>query len=123
MMGDGHLGKCKDCARDDVAEHRIKNIGRIRQYDRERSALPHRIELRERVTEAWRRRHPERARAHRALRWAVRSGRITRAVACQRCGSTPNRIEAHHWDYSKPLDVEWLCKPCHAQADKERRAA
>jgi hypothetical protein len=123
MMADGHLGKCKDCTRDDVTEHRIKNIGRIREYDRRRSKEPHRAELRDRVGRKWRQAHPARARAHRRLRYAVMTGAVVRAEACQRCGGTPQRIEAHHWDYSKPLDVEWLCKPCHAQADKERRAA
>lgn len=122
-MADGHLGKCKDCTRDDVTEHRIKNVGRIREYDRRRSVEPHRAELRRRVGEAWRKEHPERKRSHTKLRRAVLAGVVVKVVACQRCGAVPKRIEAHHADYSKPLDVEWLCKPCHAQADKERRAA
>lgn len=31
---------------------------------------------------------------------------------CQNCKSTKN-IHAHHPDYSKPLDVVWLCAQCH----------
>lgn len=30
-----------------------------------------------------------------------------------RCGST--KVEMHHPDYSKPLMVEWLCRPCHRE--------
>ncbi len=30
---------------------------------------------------------------------------------CSDCGET--KVEAHHEDYSKPLDVEWLCKKHH----------
>ena len=30
---------------------------------------------------------------------------------CERCGS-PNS-EMHHKDYSRPIDVVWLCRPCH----------
>lgn len=121
-MEAGVLGKCKDCTRDDVTENRIKNVGRIREYDRRRSSEPHRIELRKRVCAEWAAKYPERRRAQIALGNAVRDRRIKRPDTCQRCGIA-GRIEAHHADYSKPLEVEWLCKPCHAQADKERRAA
>lgn len=121
QMGDGYLGKCKACTRDDVTEHRIKNVGRIREYDRERSKLSHRAELRTRVGDAWRKAHPERKQAHVLLRRAILAGNVARPSHCQRCCATPGRIEGHHADYSKPLDVEWLCKPCHAKADQERR--
>jgi hypothetical protein len=39
---------------------------------------------------------------------------------CEGCNK-PVRLEKHHPDYSKPLLVVWLCKPCHAIADKIRR--
>ncbi len=31
------------------------------------------------------------------------------------CRATNAKVHAHHHDYSKPLDVEWLCKDCHWQ--------
>ena len=30
---------------------------------------------------------------------------------CQECGDT--KVQAHHPDYDRPLDVIWLCRPCH----------
>jgi len=31
---------------------------------------------------------------------------------CSKCKST-ERIDGHHPDYDRPLDVIWLCRPCH----------
>lgn len=39
---------------------------------------------------------------------------------CEGCG-LKKKLEKHHPDYAKPLLVVWLCKPCHAIADKIRR--
>jgi hypothetical protein len=41
---------------------------------------------------------------------AVRAGRLMKCP-CARCGEV--KAEAHHPDYSKPLDVIWLCDICH----------
>lgn len=39
-----------------------------------------------------------------------RRGRLSPEV-CQVCGD--ERSQMHHEDYDKPLDVTWLCRPCH----------
>jgi ribosomal protein S27AE len=66
---------------------------------------------RDRVNETHRRsRDPKKASARTILNRAVRSGAIVRRQ-CERCGEM--KTEAHHTDYSRPLDVLWLCKPCH----------
>lgn len=46
------------------------------------------------------------------LRRAVASGRIVRQP-CEKCGS--ELAHGHHEDYSKPLDVRWLCVKCHGK--------
>ncbi len=112
-MGDGHLGKCKECTKKDSTKHRNDNIEKIRFYDRERGNLPHRLKLQKRITKVYRKNFPERYAAIMLLNNAVRDGRITKNP-CQVCGST-TRIHGHHEDYYKPLDVEWLCAKHHAK--------
>ncbi len=50
-----------------------------------------------------------------ALRNAVKDGSILKPDRCQRCNKKDikSRIHGHHHDYSKPLEVEWLCSECH----------
>src|SRR6185369_5484082 len=72
MMADGLLGKCKTCAKADVARHRIEHLDDVRLYDRTRADLPHRVALRERVSREWRRNYPDRRAAHSAVQHAVR---------------------------------------------------
>jgi hypothetical protein len=120
MMSDGHLSKCKDCARADVMANRLAKLDRVREYDRQRANLPHRIALRKSVSASWADEFPERRQAHHIANNALRTGALTRPDRCEGCNQGAH-IEKHHPDYSKPLIVVWLCKPCHAIADKIRR--
>lgn len=110
QMLDGHLNKCKDCTKAYVRRHRAENIERVREYDRSRAARPENVARRARVTSEYRAKNPDRYKAHSAVSNAVRDGRLKK-LPCAFCGS--GETEAHHHDYSKPLDVTWLCKPCH----------
>lgn len=56
--------------------------------------------------------HPEAKSAHRAIQRALRKGTLVRPDRCSQCGLTC-KPEAHHPDYSKWLEVIWLCRPCH----------
>jgi hypothetical protein len=46
-----------------------------------------------------------------ALNAAVKKGEIVRQP-CEVCGAD---AQAHHDDYSRPLDVRWLCTKHHAE--------
>lgn len=54
--------------------------------------------------------YPEKRKARRKLYLAVKSGKLLRGD-CSICGLP--KAEAHHEDYSKPLDVIWLCRKHH----------
>ena len=55
----------------------------------------------------------ERRKAYNVLWNEIRRGRLVRPDTCSKCGGSSARIEAHHRDHSKPLDVDWLCSVCH----------
>jgi hypothetical protein len=116
QMGDGHLNKCKQCTKNDAHKHRSENLQRIREYDRERGKLAYRVAQRTELTRAWRAEDARRQKAHQAVGAAIRKGTLFR-LPCERCGEVKSL--AHHEDYDKPLDVMWLCQPCHKQRHKE----
>jgi len=68
----------------------------------------------------YRKTYPERARANSRIYYATRIGRIIRPNCCQSCGRT-GRIEGSHTDYSKALEVDWLCTKCHRRKDNAAR--
>lgn len=121
--------KCKECVRKTVHENRERNIERIRAYDRERDQRQSRKEARRNLAwrykerkgsyiEKWVTKNPEKRAAHEAVRRAVRSG-ILKKLPCEHvdenghvCGA---KAQAHHDDYSKPLDVIWLCPEHHGE--------
>jgi hypothetical protein len=64
--------------------------------------------------------YPEQTKAKRAVREAIKSGWLIRQP-CAVCGCA-DRIEGHHPDYSKPLEVIWLCSPCHRAEHRRLKA-
>lgn len=135
QMADGHLNKCIECARHDALNHRRDNLSRVRDYDRKRGDSPSRVAARKayalteagkaslaRGKKAWELRNKHKKSAVIALNNALRDKRIFKTEVCQKCGLS-GRLEAHHPDYSKPLEVLWVHDPCHKQIHKEERAA
>lgn len=116
QMADGHLNKCKECAKGDANAHRKENIERIRKYDRDRAKNPERKKTSQEVTKKWRQEDKRRSSVHNKVARAIRSGKLVRN-SCERCGN--EKSYAHHEDYDKPLDVMWLCQPCHKQRHAE----
>jgi hypothetical protein len=55
-------------------------------------------------------RYPQKTRARDAVSKALKRGKLVRQP-CEVCGIS--ETEAHHTDYTKPLDVQWFCRPHH----------
>lgn len=70
---------------------------------------------------ASKRRYPERERARNAVSRAIRQGLLNPAACVLEGGDCSGKIEAHHDDYSRPLDVVWVCRGHHRILDRQRR--
>jgi len=113
QMADGYLGKCIECAKEDVRLDRINNPT-VRERDRERAQLPHRKQLMANGQKRRRKEHPEKNSAYLKVWRALKKGVLIRKNCF--CGLYG---EAHHDDYSKPLEVKWLCKKHHEERHHE----
>jgi len=107
LMPDGHVNKCKLCNKKDVSEHRLKNIDKVRAYDRERGSRRTAKENKE-----YRQKYPKKYKAHQVVNYAIKSKRLFNQP-CEICGK--NETHGHHDDYDKPLNVRWLCAEHHHQ--------
>jgi hypothetical protein len=115
-MADGHLNKCKDCAKNDSTNNRNSNLEQVREYDCRRSKT---TIVKDRIrnnTVKWRQDYPDRYRAQTAVGNALRDGKLVKEP-CKRCGAI--KVHGHHEDYTKPLDVTWLCAVHHKERHKE----
>jgi hypothetical protein len=121
-MSDGRLNKCKECTKQDVRRNYRVNIEHYQGYERNRAMLPHRVASRKRYQRtsvgraavrrahaASRARYPEKIAANIMVSNAIRNGKLIR-LSCEVCGV---KAQAHHDDYTKPLEVRWLCVKHH----------
>ena len=113
---------------DNQKKYYQKNKDKIRARVRERDKLPENREKNRKRTLSWAKknsekwyqyskeykdRNPEKVLAHQYVMWALRLGVLKKPNNCEKCGLNI-KLEAHHKDYSKQLDVMWLCRICHA---------
>lgn len=54
--------------------------------------------------------------------WKRANRAIRNLTHCEDCGATGTRLERHHPDYTKPEEVQILCKKCHMKAEKRDNA-
>lgn len=74
-------------------------------------------------------RNPVKLAAHHAIANKIKYGKLIRPKECSVCGQIPApapsglpSIQAHHDDYSKPLEIRWLCISCHAAHHAQEKA-
>lgn len=118
--------ECKSCLRARARNYRAANLEKVKAYDRQRGLLPERKEAvkarasrykGKKYAATFTAHHPLKRAAHNAVNNAIRDGKLV-VQPCERCGYGIG-IQAHHEDYSKPLEVVWLCPPCHGARHRE----
>lgn len=87
---------------------------------RARQRNPIKFQERERAAAAAREKN-QHTRARQLLNAAVRDGAVVKPEACSRCGAG-GKLHGHHHDYRLPLDVVWLCPPCHGEVHRKTDA-
>ena len=131
LIKDGHANECKGCQK-----KRAKAWYQSSQEKRRNKSKQYYEENREKILEyrhtdkfrafnakgvaKYAKNNREKVKAQQKLNHEIIMGRIVRPIICEGCGrNTEKLIQGHHYDYSKPLDVIWLCIECHADIHRK----
>ena len=120
----GITSTCKTChTKVSLATRDKENTLRInREYMRRaRGKDPEKFRLRDREF-ARRQKKDIKYWARSKLNHAIRRGELARPKTCERCNRAI-KVTGHHYDYSKPLDINWLCYECHGIVDRDSQGA
>lgn len=91
---------CKICSKEIRRSYRISNNINLYEKRKHKKTISKKFKEKENLLNA----------IHKKVQRAVRSGRLIK-MPCEICGNI-NSL-AHHNDYSKPLEVIWLCHQHH----------
>jgi hypothetical protein len=123
---DGYYSRCKECNYALEKKWRQNNQGKKREI-RARYREANREKIREDDKKFYEENTDKRCqyqknhKSENAYKWecykvynkAINNGELVRSKKCQICSSKKGKMDGHHHDYSKPLDVIWVCKECH----------
>ena len=82
-------------------------VNKLAQLRRKKNSLPMR-----KKEKRWRDKNIQAKKAHSKLRLAFERGETTKPSKCSVCNKK-KKVEGHHDDYNKPLEVKWVCAACH----------
>jgi hypothetical protein len=97
----GYKDYCAECKRNKESEWRAKNPKRLKEIRKKAD------EIQKSKPDDWLKKA-----CRRRTRTAVANAELTRKP-CEVCGD--NTVDAHHDDYTRPLDVRWLCRKHHVE--------
>ena len=104
---------CQDCVRAARDRYRVSKSGR--EAEKRYRAGTGKKKMKQ-YRRNWRARQGDRDQSHgwaQKMAYAAFKLGIIKEQACSDCGTNNWPKEMHHTDYSKPLDITWLCRECH----------
>lgn len=114
---------CKECHRAGVTRRRWRTIERLEESRKKMREYNHTSAAHKSCRKADAKRHQTekyklQKRTAYAVSKAIKEGVLIKPSTCSNLDCDSDRfIEAHHEDYTKPLEVDWLCSVCHKVAD------
>ena len=115
---------CKDCGLNKIADsfydHPRRHDGKDSVCKKCRiEKVKYKWKRKNRIAQiCYRQKYPDRYETSKIVASARRLGKMI-PQPCAKCNSTKN-IDGHHLDYSKPLEVIWLCRQCHKDLHAHR---
>ena len=103
---------CKACKRITARRYYRDHIEERSQYQKDNK------KARARTLSRYCDRNPEKRGAKTAVNNAIRMGKMAKPDICSECFEE-GVIQGHHEDYNKPLNVIWLCPPCHLRKHRK----
>lgn len=118
-----YCGKCKAIIKKEKdADYYLRNKEKIkgmacRYYHENKEKVAKRFKAyqykrRYEVQKKWQQRNKEKCIAYTMVYQAIKNGKLVKPKNCQIC-KKEKELQAHHADYSKPLDVIFCCGKCH----------
>lgn len=102
--------------KDKWLKHRRKYIDLNREKNGTRKSPANALAKTQKAKNEWSKRNKLKRIAHHKVNSEIRAGRIS-PKPCESCGS--NNSQAHHDDYSRPLEIMWLCPKHHGLRHRE----
>jgi len=108
----GIQGECKECTKIRVHSNYSNRREQYSKYEHDRNKKRRVYMLKQQ--KKYRLNNPEKYHARNIVAHALRNGTLVKEP-CMKCGNP--KTQCHHKDYSKPLEVDWLCFKCHRELE------
>ena len=107
---DGLCNRCKECSAEIAKKYALTVRGKTLRDAATRRSYFKRREARLAYFKLWYKNNKKKKTAQQKVSKAKKAGLLKKSP-CENCGKETS--QAHHDDYSKPLEVRWLCVSCH----------